>query len=272
MTRRSPGALGFKRGEPPVFTVDLSLDRLALDPWLPSHLPGLADLSRPVSGLDAELRLNIRHATLAGSTIEGLAVEAAIEAGNILLRRVEGTARGAHVVASGYAGRRRQAERRQAQRSRHTMRHCWPTCCPLRGERPRRCGMGRRNWMCRLAGPPEALAAACPAGAGRCAVGGAPDDRPAIGRMEHDAHSAPSGRASAGRDARLAGAAGPARACLPGWATVRCRWWRISPVGQVGSPRTSSTSPRRRCMPAAIWPSTEAAPRRMCRVMSIPMQ
>jgi hypothetical protein len=98
------GTLGFKRGEPPVFTVDLSIERLALDPWLPSRLPSLADLSRPVSGLDAELRLNIRQAALAGSTIQGLAVEAGIEAGNILLRRVEGTARGARVAASGVLG------------------------------------------------------------------------------------------------------------------------------------------------------------------------
>ena len=29
------GTVGLKRGEPPAFTVDLSLDRLALDPWLP---------------------------------------------------------------------------------------------------------------------------------------------------------------------------------------------------------------------------------------------
>ncbi len=98
------GTVGFKRGEPPAFTVDLSLDRLALDPWLPRRLPNPADLSRPVSGLDAELRLNIRQATLAGTTTDGLAVDAAIEAGNILLRRLEGTVRGARFRASGMLG------------------------------------------------------------------------------------------------------------------------------------------------------------------------
>jgi hypothetical protein len=98
------GSLGFKRGEPPAFTADLSLDRLALDPWLPQHRPNLADLSRPVSGLDVELRLNIRQATLAGTTIDALAVDAAIEAGSVLLRRIEGTARDAHVTASGMLG------------------------------------------------------------------------------------------------------------------------------------------------------------------------
>ena len=98
------GTVGFKRGEPPAFTVDLSLDRLALDAWLPRRLPNPADLSRPVSGPDAELRLNIRQATLAGTTTEGLMVDAAIEAGNILLRRLEGSVRGAHFRASGMLG------------------------------------------------------------------------------------------------------------------------------------------------------------------------
>ena len=104
MTRRSPALSGSSAGNRRPSRSICRIDRLALDPWLPPRLPNLADLSRPVSGLDAELRLNIRHATLAGSTIEGLAVDAAIEAGNILLRRVEGTARGARFAASGMLG------------------------------------------------------------------------------------------------------------------------------------------------------------------------
>jgi hypothetical protein len=95
------GSLGFKPGEPPAFTVDLSLDRLALDPWLPPGLPNLAGLPGQVSRLDTELRLGVRQATLGAATIDGLAVDAAIEAGTILLRRVEGTVRGAHMTASG---------------------------------------------------------------------------------------------------------------------------------------------------------------------------
>ncbi len=98
------GNLGFKRGEPPALTADLSLDRLALDQWLPPRMPDLADLSGSVSGLDAELRLTIRQATLAGTTIDGLAIDAAIEAGAVLLRRIEGTARDAHVTVSGMLG------------------------------------------------------------------------------------------------------------------------------------------------------------------------
>jgi AsmA-like C-terminal region/AsmA family len=97
------GSLGFKGGDPPAYMVDLSLDHVALEQWLP-RLPGLAELSPLVPGLDAELRLNIRHATLADTRFDGLAVDAGIEAGGILLRRFEGTARGARVTASGVLG------------------------------------------------------------------------------------------------------------------------------------------------------------------------
>jgi AsmA-like C-terminal region/AsmA family len=98
------GRFSFKRGEPPSVKADLMLDRLALDPWLPARPPSLADLSRLVSGVDAELRLNIQQAMWAGSTINGFAVDATIEGGSLLLRRIEGIVRGAHVVASGTLG------------------------------------------------------------------------------------------------------------------------------------------------------------------------
>jgi uncharacterized protein involved in outer membrane biogenesis len=98
------GSLAFRRGEPPSITADLTMSRLSLDPWLPVRLPGLADLSSLTSGVDARLRFNIRQAILAGSTIDGLAAEATIVAGSVLLRRIEGNVRGAHVVASGMLG------------------------------------------------------------------------------------------------------------------------------------------------------------------------
>ena len=98
------GSIAFGRGEPPSVTADLSLRDLSLDAWLPARLPGLAELSGPAFGVDAALRLDIRQARLAGSTIDGLAVDVAIGAGGILLRRLEGTARGAHLIASGMLG------------------------------------------------------------------------------------------------------------------------------------------------------------------------
>jgi hypothetical protein len=98
------GSIGVKRGDPPGLTVDLTLDRLSLGAWLPADPPGLADLSRLASRFAAELRINIRHAALNGSTIDGLMLDAATEAGSILLRRLEGNALGAHIIASGMLG------------------------------------------------------------------------------------------------------------------------------------------------------------------------
>jgi uncharacterized protein involved in outer membrane biogenesis len=86
------GSLGFKRGEPPAVTANLSLDRLVLDPWMGARLP---------SGIDAELQLDIAHASLGGAPINGLSVDAAVEAGNLRLRHLEGRALGTHFSASG---------------------------------------------------------------------------------------------------------------------------------------------------------------------------
>lgn len=98
------GSMSLKRGEPAAVTADLSLSRLALDPWLPTRLPNLADLPKSLAALDAEVKLNIREASVGGAMIDGLAVDAAIEAGSVMLRRAEGTVRGAHVLASGMLG------------------------------------------------------------------------------------------------------------------------------------------------------------------------
>jgi uncharacterized protein involved in outer membrane biogenesis len=95
------GSFNVKRGEPPSITADLTLDHIALDPWLPGRLPSPTDLTRPASGFDANLRLGIREATLAGSIVRGITVDASMQAGNLALRRIEGTVSGMHVVASG---------------------------------------------------------------------------------------------------------------------------------------------------------------------------
>jgi hypothetical protein len=148
------GSLGFKWGEPPAFTADLSLDRLTLDQWLPPR-PDLADLSRPVSGLDAELRFTIRQATLAGTTIDGLAIDAAIEAGAVLLRRIEGTARDAHITLSGMLGGGRLGggrlgiETKDATKLAELLPAAW-RATPALWQGPARLDV-------QIAGPPEAL-------------------------------------------------------------------------------------------------------------------
>ena len=98
------GSLDFKRGEPPSIMADVVLDHLALDRWLPVRLMGLRELSRLSGGVDAELRLKIRAATVGAIAVEGVAVDAAFEAGALTLRRIEGSAEGVHVVASGTIG------------------------------------------------------------------------------------------------------------------------------------------------------------------------
>jgi hypothetical protein len=95
------GSLGFKRGAPPMITADLALDRVSLDPWWPARLPDIASVSRMAAGLDAELRFRIREATLEASTIRGVAIDTAFDAGALKLRRIEGAVEGMHLKASG---------------------------------------------------------------------------------------------------------------------------------------------------------------------------
>ena len=94
------GTTAFKRGDPPAIMLDLSLARLALDEWMPTR-PFNLDLGRD---LDADLRLDIRQASLGGTAIEGLTIDAAVAAGNVALRRLEAGARGAHLTLSGMLG------------------------------------------------------------------------------------------------------------------------------------------------------------------------
>ncbi len=98
------GGVRLKRLDPPSLTVDLSADRLALEPWLPSRPASLAELYKAASGLDIDLRLNVSHAPLAGVTVDDLVVDAAVDGSGILLRRTEGAARGAHFAMSGALG------------------------------------------------------------------------------------------------------------------------------------------------------------------------
>ncbi len=94
------GSIGLKRGQPPMLSVDLSFDRLVLGEWLPRGAPSLSDLSKTAADLDAELHLSVRRAVCANEPITSVIVDAALEAGNIWLRRLEGTVRGAHVLMS----------------------------------------------------------------------------------------------------------------------------------------------------------------------------
>ncbi len=98
------GSFGLKRGEPSAIVADLAIERLRLDPLLPARMPRMSELTRLASGIDADLRFKVRDATLAGATLHDLVLDAGLEAGSLVLRRLEAAGEGAHLVASGTLG------------------------------------------------------------------------------------------------------------------------------------------------------------------------
>ena len=150
------------------------------------------------------------------STIDGLAVDAAIEAGSVLLRRIEGNgAKGAHVVASGMLG---EGGRLSDGMLSLVTRGCDATgraVADSPGARHRHSGTGLPNWMCRSRDRRRRWLSDVRLALADGRLEASADDRPAVGRMERDARIAPSRRAPADRDARPAGATRSAG--LPAW-------------------------------------------------------
>ncbi len=103
-----PGAGKPNEGHPAIVAA-LTVDRLALDPWLAGQWPTLARL---FNGQDLDLRLHADAASLAGQDISGLSLDAASQSGQgasqgdgqLVLRGLEATLRGVHLVASGTVG------------------------------------------------------------------------------------------------------------------------------------------------------------------------
>ena len=107
------GELGLRHGKPASIKADLAMDRLSLDGWLPAQptgplsgylQEGLTELAGLAAGGDGELRFDIRHAVLAGTAISDVSLDAAMEGGSFMLRRLEGSAEGVHLLASGVVG------------------------------------------------------------------------------------------------------------------------------------------------------------------------
>lgn len=87
------GSFQVKRGERPTIVAQLSIDRMALDPWL-SALPR-------TKSLDAAFRVNVGEAILAGYALSNVAVDADFEGGAVALRRGQASVEGATILASG---------------------------------------------------------------------------------------------------------------------------------------------------------------------------
>lgn len=97
LTLRPPARAGGR----PMLGVGLTLDRLALDPWLPDPWPGLAEAAKRLAGLDADLRIQAKRASLRGRALGDLSLDAAIEGGRLTLRQLDTMLGGAHLTASG---------------------------------------------------------------------------------------------------------------------------------------------------------------------------
>jgi hypothetical protein len=111
------GSLRLDGGAHPGFAIDVTTDRLALDPWLPAGdgpatpFALLNWLTRGgpaalLAGETAQIALRADHATLRGLPIDGLALDASATAdGRLTLRQLDGAGAGLHLTAAGTVGR-----------------------------------------------------------------------------------------------------------------------------------------------------------------------
>lgn len=98
---RLTGTVALHAGEHPWFDADLSLDRLALDPWLPEKPPPLASWPGLLSGV---LKIHAKQATAQGRAIDGFELDAASRGGTLALRALQGTVEGVRVSLAGSVG------------------------------------------------------------------------------------------------------------------------------------------------------------------------
>ncbi len=109
---RVAGGLSVGLGSQPAISAGLTLDTLDLGPWLHPWLagepggkpPGLAALPSLFAGMSVELRLSVGQAALGRTTISGLALDAAAEPDQVIVRRLDATIQGMRAIASGTIG------------------------------------------------------------------------------------------------------------------------------------------------------------------------
>lgn len=87
----------------------LSFDRLALDPWLPDLVvlqtpDGMAGALARAWSVDADLRLQVRQATLRGVPLGAVALDVQTDAARLVLRRLQAAPLGGRLAASGTVG------------------------------------------------------------------------------------------------------------------------------------------------------------------------
>lgn len=87
------GSVAIKHAARPAIVAEVSVDRLALDAWLP--------IWPMANAADAALRLDIAAASLAGHALHDVAIDADMEAGTLALRGASAIVDGAAISASG---------------------------------------------------------------------------------------------------------------------------------------------------------------------------
>lgn len=98
------GSLDWKSGQPGAVTADLHFGRLRLDPWL-SAAKGDATLRQTLlHRLNADMHLSVAHATIRGTPVSGLTLDASTAAGGVHLHRLKATVLKARLAASGSIG------------------------------------------------------------------------------------------------------------------------------------------------------------------------
>ena len=106
------GGLALRFGTRPAISFGLTMDRLLLDPFLPSR-DILADPAAAYTALikslatttfDSDLKLQIRQADWRGARFGPLAIDAQNDSGHLTIRRLEATLAGLHTALSGTIG------------------------------------------------------------------------------------------------------------------------------------------------------------------------
>jgi hypothetical protein len=97
---RLSGAGTLRHGPRPALGLGITVNRLDLPRWLPQGVD-TGDLKRMFAGLDLNLRLAADQARWGEAVLDRAALDAAVEAGRVTLRRLSGRLAEADLVASG---------------------------------------------------------------------------------------------------------------------------------------------------------------------------
>ena len=79
----------------------LTIDKLDLDPWLSTDWPALTGLPGRLGRFDLDLQMRAEQASLRGQTLAPATLDAALEQGRLVIRRLDLQAAGARLVVSG---------------------------------------------------------------------------------------------------------------------------------------------------------------------------